>query len=363
MGFLKTVRKSSSLLSKSERGIKKQKSHLSKDEVIDERVQHKTAYFHDQRSNQKRKRKHKMKYTGAISSQPEESGNVRVYTFSLSTKNNQIDEDSFTVSTMSERSASSTDVESESQSLLPCNHEIEGINLHQIQRSPSTESVLSSPSLSDHSVSYDIDLRDDIAEEFTSSSGNRDIPDSEPPKWKQSSFPLLPPPRQYVADGNVCNSVNVSLLIDIPHTPIDIPHNPLSSEYPDHFDAKNKLLSTRDVRRYASEGSRDYVHVFRQPLMPLGEGISLYESGDDADDDCSEQSSSEIHLVSRRGSLNSSDDENDLRQRWEYGLAMMAKMGIDAVVVNQGVTLKVEDQINTLSPADYAFDEDHIGEI
>lgn len=355
MGFLKTVRKSKSLLSKSERGIEKTRSAVFEDDVK-ERVQHKAAYFHDQRSNSKRKRKPKMKYyIGAISSKPEESENARVYTFS-SSKYSTTDEDCFTVSTTSASSDSSTEVESECTSLLPCNHRIEGINLHQISRSQSTESLLSSPSSSDHSTPYDIDLRDDLSEESIANSGNRDIPDFDLPKGKQTSPPLLSPPRQYVADDNICSSINNSLLLNIPH-------NPNISECQEISETKNKLLSIRDVRRHASEGSRDYVHVFRQPLVPLDEELTLYDSGNDADDDSSEQSASKEREVSRRGSLNSSDDEHEFRQRWEYGLAMMAKMGINNVVYNHSATLNAEVPINTLSQVDCAYDEIHEAEI
>jgi len=48
-------------------------------------------------------------------------------------------------------------------------------------------------------------------------------------------------------------------------------------------------------------------------------------------DTSSEHSPPRQRRIARRGSMSSTNDAFDLQQRWEYGMAMMAQMGMNAV--------------------------------
>lgn len=95
------------------------------------------------------------------------------------------------------------------------------------------------------------------------------------------------------------------------------PTTPINSENKTHKSTqKQKGVTLRDLRRAASEGSMQYLHVQFHDLSTLPEEplqTSFVDSGDDADeerddDDCN---------------FSDDEDEDDLRERWKYALEMM----------------------------------------
>jgi len=334
MGFLKRSRKPKSRLLKEPKGYAWPKSSPD--------------------INRKLKNKHnKTKYTSAESSKKAKNKNVRIwmYTFSLSAKNSSFDDDSFSMSTVSASSGSSRDVEAESSHQHVSGDGLQELSLQQIQTRSSSESILSGSSVSSYtSLSDDscilnhMEVRDDVTRVTIGTNGNRDDPDSEMSSHvRRAAPPLLPPPRCYVPDPNTgYSTVNDEQAQDTVHE--------LCSVLPtQNVVIRNKSLPSREIRRNASEESRGFVHVFHQPLPPLDEEISLYDSGNDADDEfldeCSETSHVKSRRFTRRGSMSSTEDECDLRHRWEYGLAMTAKMGTNDMH-HQYETLNREDSIN-----------------
>jgi len=307
------------------KSLKRSKKQLSKNELKGYAWPKPIPHIH-----RKRKKKcGKIKYVGALLSKHDKSKNVRMYTFGTSTKDVWTDDDSYTISTSSLSSYSDRGVEEDPT--FVCDHAtgLQGLNLRQIRTSASSESF-SSPSLSSYTASSDessilnqFELRDDttgVIIRMRESRESRDVP----------TPPLLPPPPRYISDSN---TINADMNSDIQTS--DTIHEEYVMRSEQNFEIRNKSLPKREIRRNASEGSRDFVHVFHQPLPPLEEDASLY-SGDDADDelcddDSSEHSPPRKRKIARRGSISSIEDEIDLRQRWEYGLAMMAQMGMNAV--------------------------------
>lgn len=348
MGFLKRTRKSKSRSLKEPKGYAWPKSSSHGKQKL-------------------RNKLDKTKYTSAASSKSAKNKNVRMwmYTFSSSTKNNSFDDDS----TISESSGSSEDVDTGPRYQYHFGSGSQGVNLKQIQTRPSPESVLSGSSVSSCTTSSDdsgnldhMELRDDETEVIIGTNGNRDEPDFGMTSHlrRRSTPPLLPPPRRYASEPNT----NCSFVSD-DQQPLDTVNEPCLMLPTRNRVMRNKSLPSREIRRNASEESKGFVHVFHQPLPPLDEEISLYDSGNDADDEfldeCSETSAMKTRNTPRRGSMSSIEDECDLRHRWEYGLAMTAKMGSHEIS-HQHETLKSEDSINTLS-YDNSYDEEHAEEI
>jgi len=322
-------------------------------------------------SHVKRKRKIKLgetKYMGALLSKSEKTKNVRTYTFGISTKDGWPDDDSATIVTTSVSSCSSRDVEVDPTFLFAPATDFQGLNSRQIRTCASSESF-SSPSLSSFTASSDdsgnsnqFEVREDATGVIIRMRESRDDTNPNPNEGLESMPPLLPPPPRYVPNSNTSNTD----MNDYPQT-VDTTHKDLGIQSDLNFEIRNKPLPKREIRRNASEGSRDFVHVFHQPLPPLDEDISLYSgSEDDADDelcnnDCSEHNAPGQRRATRRGSLSSLEDELDLRQRWEYGLAMMAQMGMNAVG-NLNKMLDADAPVSTLRN-DNEYDENNSVEI
>jgi len=305
------------------KSMKRSKKHLSKNEL-------KGYAWPKPIPHIKRKRKKKcgkIKYMGALLSKYEKTKNVRMYTFG-STKDVWTDDDSYTISTASVSSFSDRDLGESPEFVYDSAIGLQGLNLRQIRTSASSESF-SSPSLSsytdssdDSSTSNQYEVRDDASGVIIRMRESREVP----------MPPLIPPPPRYVSDSD---KINADADNDLQTSDVIHEEHVMQSEH--KFEIRHKSLRKREIRRQASDESRDFVHVFHQPLPPLEEDTSLY-SGDDADDElCDDDSSESEHSpprnrrMARRGSMTSIEDEIDLRQRWEYGLAMMAKMGMNAV--------------------------------
>lgn len=354
MGFLKSVRKPISRLSKNK----------PKDHRCIKSISYKYLKIRNKRGQ--------AKYASAKVSKFEKSDNARVYTFSHSSKHKSMEED-ITISTASASSDSSGDVQTEPSEPYPVHPGLPGLSRYQIETCSSSESEISSPSVSsytssseDSSYRNNIELRDDVSGDLIHQSSNRDHLDFDfANEIRELVPPLLPPPRKYVSDLNtICGIVNN----DEQH--VNINQGSYTAPSAQACEIRNKSLPIREIRRNASQESREYVHVFHLPLSPLDEEISLYDSGDDsgidADDELLDDESSDISTTKpkgqqRRGSMNSNEDVTDLRHRWEYGLAMMAQMGIDTIS-HKCETMNEEDSINTLR-CDDNYDEENAEEI
>lgn len=356
MGFLKTIRKSKRRTSKSKNelkgyGVPKPIPHVDR----------------------KRKKKcGKTKYTGASSIKSEKRKNLRVYMFEKATKDSWTDDDSRTISTTSINSDPNRYEELGPMSPYASAIRLHGLSLRQIRTCASSDSV-SSPlssftaSSDDTDMSGSIEMRDDITEVILRMCESRDVNTPEVDNEVMESIPpLLPPPPRYVSDPNISiddtndETNDDTHIVDTTHISHEVPleHSP---------ETRKKSLPLREIRRNASEGSRDFVHVFHQPLSPLEEDASLY-SGDDADDEIcndgsNERSAPKLRTLSRRGSMSSTEDESVLKQRWEYGLAVMAQMGMNAIGNILGPSVTDTDASINILHSDQNYDENNSEEI
>ncbi len=87
---------------------------------------------------------------------------------------------------------------------------------------------------------------------------------------------------------------------------------------------KSKPLSLKELRRTASNGSKNYVHVFHNQLKPLVEKLS---------EDNYENEETVSYLdnnsdIIQRPSFSASFDETEIRKRWTLSLEVMSKWGL-----------------------------------
>ena len=87
------------------------------------------------------------------------------------------------------------------------------------------------------------------------------------------------------------------------------------NEYPDSEpNSPTKPMKLIEMRRTASNASKNYIHVFHNQLTTLQERPSR--------EDCDSDNESDIHQQGSRGHF---FDEAELRNRWNYSLEVMAR--------------------------------------
>jgi len=88
--------------------------------------------------------------------------------------------------------------------------------------------------------------------------------------------------------------------------------------------SSTKALKLKELRRTASNDSKNYVHVFHNQLTTLEEQPSKEDYDSDeysSDNEC-------IYGIGQRHSFMASFDEYELRMRWNHSLQVMAKRGL-----------------------------------
>jgi len=359
MGFLKGIRKRTRLPKKEPKGY-----------AWPEKLSMK-------KKKKKKKLRDKTKYATAVSSTYEKTKNVRVYTFG-SHGNSPFEDESTTICTTGTDSLESYGSKTERDySAISFNVTFD-----------SGDSPLSTPTVSSYSseeredADVLIEERDDLYDNIST----RDIPESKNLN-STTTTPLLSSPRQCSPPTSTMNQSIHEPSHRSLETMETVETSNVSLNSSNSSDSRFKAQRMKDLRRTASDASKEYVHVFHQPLPPLEEDVILYNnidvdthhnSGDEADDelvysddDTTTSSSDPLpqRNHSRRFSLDSTEDESDLRQRWEFGLSMMSEIGVDC---NQDKKIEVEndnkcinnssDEINSLVNND-EYDEDNAEEI
>ena len=127
-----------------------------------------------------------------------------------------------------------------------------------------------------------------------------------------------------------CNDIEQDVKSDKLQTPHSIPTYKSSftkNELPVNklqIVTKSKPLSLKELRRTASNGSKNYVHVFHNQLKPLVEKLS---------EDNYENEETVSYLdnnsdIIQRPSFSASFDETEIRKRWTLSLEVMSKWGL-----------------------------------
>jgi hypothetical protein len=190
-------------------------------------------------------------------------------------------------------------------------------SLHEEMEGTFSEIIVRSKSAENDSYSlHGFDDRDDLLNEE-----NEDNPDNTKGSNRDESF-----------DGYSDIERDVMPMKSQTHPPIptykssftknELPVNKLQNV--PNFCAKTKPLSLRELRRTASNGSKNYVHVFHNQLKPLVEKPSEdnYENDETVSDG---ESNGDII---QRPSFSASFDETEIRKRWTLSLEVMAKWGL-----------------------------------
>jgi len=296
-----------------------------------------------------KKKRDKTKYTGAVTSRYEKNDNIRIYSFDDPFDSPFNDDSTTTCTTDSGGSSSETGGEminrhysaSDFSTFETCDSS-EGSQVSNMTTS-------SCASTSSENIVNTMEIRDDMTGNVSVTGGNRDHPEiklgsninesaEQPVQISQKQTSLEKLKRDEIIDFSQSNSersLSSSETLDTSKQ-----STTSSTTTSSNSDESRKSKTRKEMRRTASETSRDYVHVFHQPLPPLEEDSILYDNVDiddvgmDADDeltysdDSDSESTPEKEIQQRRGSMNSFEDETDIRKRWEYGLAVMAEMGL-----------------------------------